>query len=83
MLFYHLKSILYQTFQKDDRIVSYSHLTQNVAKTPSVRLLRSSTFVSPNVRLILITFVNDKDMAHSFEFNKRGLMTLKLSMKQK
>ena len=38
MSFYHVKSILYQTFQKEDRIFSYSHLTQNVAKTPSVRL---------------------------------------------
>ena len=36
MSFYHVKSILYQTFQKEDRIFSYSHLTQNVAKTPSV-----------------------------------------------
>ena len=39
ILFYHLKSILYQTFQKEDRIFSYSHLTQNVAKTPSVMVL--------------------------------------------
>jgi len=39
MSFYHVKSILYQTFQKEDRIFSYLHLTQNVAKTPSVTLL--------------------------------------------